>query len=242
MRSQNSSPRVKRPLLFGCIAQRPESPVFVWRMKVRITMARLFPVFPYTALKGSVFIPTCFSTSARFSFFMLSGVVRIRVESTYQQSVSAKPARRRRKPLSNSSQIPQVFSLRICYLPAISESPSTKDATDHTPAPASSVNAPTSKNNTVVLRGKKYNLDTQGAEFLTDAFHISLPEAKSILEGVSPDNWPEIVSSLRESRKSIKYQVSSIKYQVSSIKYQGCHGQTGVHTRHRLEGTYGQRR
>ena len=85
-----------------------------------------------------------------------------------------------------------------------SESPSTKDATDHTPAPASSVNPSTSKNNTVVLRGKEYSLDTQGAEFLTDAFHISLPEAKSILEGVSPDNWPEIVSSLRESRKSIK--------------------------------------
>ena len=72
-------------------------------------------------------------------------------------------------------------------MPAISESPSTKDATDHTPAPASSVNAPTSKNNTVVLRGKKYSLDTQGAEFLTDAFHISLPESRSILEGVSPD-------------------------------------------------------
>ena len=49
------------------------------------------------------------------------------------------------------------------------------------------MNAPTSKNNTVVLRGKKYSLDTQGAEFLTDAFHISLPESRSILEGVSPD-------------------------------------------------------
>jgi hypothetical protein len=84
------------------------------------------------------------------------------------------------------------------------ESPSTKNATDHTPAPASSVNPATSKNNPVVLRGKEYSLDTQGAEFLTDAFHISLPEAKSILEGVSPDCWPEIVSSLRESRKSIK--------------------------------------
>ena len=59
-----------------------------------------------------------------------------------------------------------------------SESPSTKDATDHTPAPASSVNPSTSKNNTVVLRGKEYSLDTQGAEFLTDAFHISLPDAK----------------------------------------------------------------
>src|ERR1035437_9588594 len=53
------------------------------------------------------------------------------------------------------------------------ESPSTKDATDHTPAPASSVNPSTSKNNTVVLRGKEYSLDTQGAAFLTDAFHIS---------------------------------------------------------------------
>ena len=42
-----------------------------------------------------------------------------------------------------------------------SESPSTKDATDHTPAPASSVNPSTSKNNTVVLRGKEYSLDTQ---------------------------------------------------------------------------------
>jgi hypothetical protein len=84
------------------------------------------------------------------------------------------------------------------------ESPSTTDATDHTPAPASSVNPSTNKNNTVVLRGKEYSLDTQGAEFLTEAFHISLPESKSILEGVSPDNWPEIVPSLRESRKSIK--------------------------------------
>jgi hypothetical protein len=83
------------------------------------------------------------------------------------------------------------------------EFPSTKDAPDHTPAPVSSVNPSTSKNNTVVLRGKEYSLDTQGAEFLMDAFHISLSEAKSILEGVGPDNWPEIVSSLRESRKSI---------------------------------------
>jgi hypothetical protein len=40
------------------------------------------------------------------------------------------------------------------------------------------VNPSTSKNNTVVLRGKEYSLDTQGAEFLTDAFHISLPDAK----------------------------------------------------------------
>jgi hypothetical protein len=85
-----------------------------------------------------------------------------------------------------------------------SASPSTKDATDLTPAPASSVNPSTSKNNTVVLRGKEYSLDTQGAEFVADAFNIRLSEAKPILEGVSPDNWPEIVSSFRESRKSIK--------------------------------------
>jgi hypothetical protein len=83
------------------------------------------------------------------------------------------------------------------------ESPSTKDATYQTPAPASSVNPSTGKNNTVML-GKKYNLNTQGAEFVADAFKIRLSEAKSILEGVSPDNWPEIVSSLRESRKNIK--------------------------------------
>src|ERR1017187_2492933 len=116
MRRRNTPRRVKRNLLFGCIAERPESPVFVWRMKVRMTMARLIPVFPYTALKGSVFIPTYFSTSARFSVSMLSLIVRLRVRSTYQHCVSAKAARRRRKPLSNSSQIPQVFSLRICYL------------------------------------------------------------------------------------------------------------------------------
>ena len=95
MRRQNITPWVKRNLLFGCIAERPKSPVFVGRMQgvhfevgtqgmevrmqemqVRIKMARLIPVFPYTALKGSVFIPTYFSTSARFSFFMfmLSGM------------------------------------------------------------------------------------------------------------------------------------------------------------------------
>ena len=82
--------------------------------------------------------------------------------------------------------------------------PSTKDVTDHTPAPASSVNPSTSKNDTVVLRGKEYSLEIQGAEFLTDAFHIRLPEAKSILEGVSPDYLPKIVSSLRESWERIK--------------------------------------
>src|ERR1039457_5517178 len=119
MRRQNTPRRVKRNLLFGCIAERPESPAFVWRMQgmqVRMQMSRLFPVYPYTALKGSVFIPTYFSTSARFSVSMLSVIVRLRVRSTYQHCVSAKAARRRRKPLSNSSQIPQVFSLRICYL------------------------------------------------------------------------------------------------------------------------------
>ena len=84
------------------------------------------------------------------------------------------------------------------------ESPSTKDATDQTPAPASLVNPSTTKNNIVTMKGKEYNLDTQGAEFVVDAFRIRLSEAKAILEGVSPDNWPEIVSSLRESRKSIK--------------------------------------
>src|ERR1035441_6652050 len=70
MRRQNTPRRVKRNLLFGCIAERPESPAFVWRMQgmqVRMQMSRLFPVYPYTALKGSVFIPTYFSTSARFS-------------------------------------------------------------------------------------------------------------------------------------------------------------------------------
>ena len=97
-------------------------------------------------------------------------------------------------------------------MPAIFESPSTKDATDHTPAPASSVNPSTSKNDIVVLRGKEYSLDTQGAEFLTDAFHISLPESKSILEGVSPDCWPKIVPSLRESRKSIKGATDKTAY------------------------------
>ena len=54
-----------------------------------------------------------------------------------------------------------------------------------------------------MLKGKEYSLDTQGAEFVDDAFKIRLSEAKSILEGVSPDNWPEIVSSLRESWESI---------------------------------------
>jgi hypothetical protein len=84
------------------------------------------------------------------------------------------------------------------------ESPSTKGATDDTPAPASWVNPFTSKNNTVMLKGEEYSVYIQGAEFLSDTFHISLPDAQSILEFVSPDNWPEIVSSLRESRKDIK--------------------------------------
>ena len=207
MRRQNTPRRVKRNLLFGCIAERPESPAFVWRMQgmqVRMQMSRLFLVYPYTALKGSVFIPTYFSTFSEILCLYAecdratSSAIDVSALCVGEGGEKAAQAIVKLFADTPSLLVKDMFFAR--YL----ESPSTTDATDHTPAPASSVNPSTSKNNTVMLNGKKYSLDTQGAEFLTDAFHIRLPEAKSILEGVSPDCWPKIVSSLWKSRKDIK--------------------------------------